>query len=40
MQWERQKALFPDLAKDGWMDLAIEEAKGLLAQAGEDNIHG
>jgi hypothetical protein len=26
-EWDRQKALFPVLASDGWMDLAISEAR-------------
>lgn len=25
-EWRRQKALFPTLAQDGWMDLAMSEA--------------
>lgn len=28
--WERQKNLFPILKKDGWMDLAVAEAKSIL----------
>lgn len=26
VEWERQKGLFPQLSKDGWMDLLIKES--------------
>jgi len=32
-EWARQKSLFNDLSKDGWMDLAIAELRLTLATA-------
>jgi len=29
-EWQRQKGLFKDLEKDGWMDAKINNAKRLL----------
>ena len=34
-EWDRQKNLFPDLQKDGWMDLAIAEGRSLIERAPE-----
>jgi len=31
-EWERQKILFPQLTKDGWMELAIKDAKSLIKE--------
>ena len=30
VEWNRQKALFPELQKDGWMDLQIQNAHFFL----------
>ena len=35
-QWERQKGLFPELSQDGWMDLAVAEARAALSAQGGD----
>ncbi len=32
-QWERQKHLFPELSKDGWMELEIKNAKTAINNA-------
>ena len=34
-EWSRQKSLFPELEKDGWMDLAVAQAKVTLQQMKE-----
>ena len=33
-EWQRQKNLFPQLHKDGWMDLALSELAAQAKQAG------
>jgi hypothetical protein len=37
-QWERQKRLFPVLERDGWMDLAVANARMAIAKANPPRV--
>lgn len=37
IEWERQKGLFPELQKDGWMEAKIRNAEAAVAKATGDH---
>lgn len=38
-EWERQKGLFPELKKDGWMDMRIARATNIIARVTTNPDH-